>query len=263
MFHKKSAVIVDMAGNEYKNSTPPRRPGNSGRPFFKKLSSFSLKDGLIILLTVIILVVSYLLSPWGHVQTITVSGVNYLGAQEIIDASQINHHSLVLDTLLRKSQIRRKIKQKIPLVKTIDYHYRNFNDLQISVQEHRTVGFLLKDNNYYRILENKKIIPNKLKQPIDSYPVYQDLGPKTSIAHLVELYLSLPSKMRNDISEIHGDPNPKSHPYRLILYMNDGNRVIGDRRTLKAKLRYYPRIASLMSQKGTINLELGAYSYSK
>ncbi|MBA1434354.1 cell division protein FtsQ/DivIB [Bombilactobacillus bombi] len=228
-----------------------------------KLSASNVKSYFIIFLVILIAGIGYLFSPLGHVAQISVTGVNYLGEQQIINASGINNESLVVSTLLRQKIICQKIKRQVPLVKNVNYSYTKFNHLQINVKEYQTVGFLLHNNGYYRVLENSRVVPSKLQQPIGNFPVYQDFGNKTSLSKFVQLYLKLSPKLRNDISEIHGQKKTNSkHPYRITLYMNDGNMVVGDVRTLKNKLRYYPQIVQQMPTKGIVNLELGAYSYS-
>lgn len=254
--HKRNNLI--FMDNEYQRAKPKKHHGVN---IIKKLRHISFKNYFIIILGLLIIVIGYFFSPLGHVQTISVTGTNYLGAQQIIDASKIKNDSLVVSTLIYKKSICRCIKQQVPLVKTVNYHYHDFNNLKIDVQEYQTVGFLLKDGDYYRILENNRVLSKKLAQPIGNFPVYQDFGTKTSLAKFVQLYLHLPAKLRNDISEIHGDKNTK-HQYRITLYMNDGNIVIGDIRTLENKLRYYPEIAKQMPNNGIVNLELGAYSKS-
>lgn len=252
---RNNLIFID---NEYQ---PAQSKQHHGVNLIQKLRRISFKNYFIVFLGILIIVIGYLFSPLGHVRTISVTGTNYLGAQQIIDASQIKNESLVINTLIHKKSIYRRIQRQVPLVKTVNYHYQDFNNLKINVHEYQTVGFLLKNGGYYRILENSRILSEKLAQPIGNFPVYQDFGTKTSLAKFVQLYLHLPAKLRNDISEIHGNKNIKNQ-YRITLYMNDGNIVIGDIRTLQDKLQYYPEIAKQMPAKGIVNLELGAYSKS-
>ncbi|AXX64648.1 hypothetical protein DS830_03840 [Bombilactobacillus bombi] len=249
---RNNLIFID---NGYKHPVKKRR---HRRNIFQKIS---FKSYFMLLLLVLIVSIGYVFSPLGHVSQISVKGTNYIGAQQIIDASKISNDSLVVQTLFQKRTICRQIKRQVPLVKKVDYHYDNLNHLKITVQEYQTVGFLLKKDGYYRILENSQILHSKLQQPIGNFPIYQDFGSKTSLQRFVQLYLHLSLKLRNDISEIHGESkNQTKHPYRVMLYMNDGNIIIGDIRTLKSKLRYYPEIAHQMQTKGIVNLEVGAYS---
>lgn len=253
--------LLYLKHNTYKASHSKR--SKSRWTLLKALSQISLKSYFIIFLALLVIFWGYWFSPLGRVAKISVSGVNYLGEQQIIDATKINSNSSVLLTLLQQRQLKRQIKTQVPLVKQVSFRFSNFNQLKISVTEYQTVGFVIKNDGYFRVLENNQIIKPKLQQPIGSFPVYQTFGPHTSLKQIIHLYLSLAPKLRNDISEIHGSPRKSLYPYRLKLYMNDGNCVIGDIRTLKTKLRYYPAIASRMSEKGVVNLELGAYSRPK
>lgn len=233
---------------------------SSGTNLVKKLRKISLKNYLIAIVTIIIIFLAYLFSPIGHVQKISVSGVNYLGEQQVINASGINHDSLVLNTLVHKKKIEQNIKKKVPLIKDVSYHYNGFNNLDITVKEYKTAGFVIKNNGYYRVLENNHVIKPKLSQPIGNFPIYQTFGKKTPLTKIIKLYVSLPSKLRNDISEIHGSTSTSKYPYQIKIYMNDGNIVIGDIRTINSKLKYYPSIARQLRGKNIINMEIGVYS---
>ncbi|UQS83791.1 cell division protein FtsQ/DivIB [Bombilactobacillus thymidiniphilus] len=241
----------------FDNDYQPKEQQPKKVHWWNKISPISY---LVVLLVTLVIFISYLVSPIGHVQQIMVSGTNYLGAQQVIDASKISHNSLVLQTIIQKPTIKKQIKNRVPLIKDVDYHYDGYNKLKIKVREYQTVGFVVQNNGYYRVLENKKIIQPKLRQPIGNFPVYQTFGAKTSLSEIVKFYLAVPHALKSDISEVHGSKDIKNHPYRLTIYMNDGNMVIGDIRTLAAKLKYYPAITKQMSDKGIVNLEIGAYS---
>lgn len=256
MKKNKSNELLQFKNQYHRSQSESNKTQTYQRRLRKILPGSLIMLGLVSL----ILVIGYLFSPLGHVQKISVVGVNYLGAQQVIDASRIDKNTLVLQTLIERSKIEKQIKTKVPLVKTINYHYQQFNQLTFTVREYQTVGFITKKQGYYRVLENQQLVNQKLKQPIGNFPVYQNLNAKVTLKQVVKLYLSCSPSLRSDISEIHGSQNAKEHPYRVNLYMNDGNLVVGDIRTLAAKLKYYPAISKTMSKNGVINLEVGAYS---
>ncbi|UQS82705.1 FtsQ-type POTRA domain-containing protein [Bombilactobacillus folatiphilus] len=258
MKNSKQQTMLKFQNQYSRNHQRPTR----WMRFKNILRKFSFKNLFLLMLMLGILFIGYLFSPLGHVRTINVTGVNYLGAQQIIDASKIDNNSLVLQTLLIRKRINQQVKRQVPLIKDINYYYTNFNTLHFKVKEYRTVGFVVRNHGYYRILENKKIINSKLKQPIGNFPIYQNLNHKVTLAKTVELYVKCPHTLKSDISEIHGSKNSLKYPYRVELYMNDGNLIIGDIRTLESKLKYYPAIVKTMSKKGVINLEIGAYLQS-
>lgn len=217
------------------------------------------KNSLIFIIVFVIVLIAYFGSSLSKVRNIDVKGVNDLGAQQVIDATKIDDNSTLLNILIHHKSISKKTERALPSIKSISFRTRNLRDLTIDVKEHPTLGFIYKNGEYYRIINGGQVIDKKMSSPIGNYPIYSNFGAKR-LKKMSNIYAELPSNVKTNVSEIYNSPT-KLNPYRIKIDMNDGNKVIADMRTVKSKLKYYPGMAAQMKKKGTIDLEVGAYSY--
>ena len=225
----------------------------------KKIKIKVSKNSLIIMLVFLIVLIAYFGSPLSKVRNINVKGVNDLGAQQVINATEIDDHSNLFNVLLHHGSISKETEKKLPSIESISLRTHNLRDLTITVKERSTLGFIAKNGGYYRIINNDQIINQKLNSPIGSYPIYSNFSHKR-LKQISNIYAKLAKNIQTNISEIRNAPT-KLNPYRIKIDMNDGNKVIADMRTVQSKLKYYPGMASQMKKKGVIDLEIGAYSY--
>ncbi|WDT66371.1 cell division protein FtsQ/DivIB [Companilactobacillus crustorum] len=217
------------------------------------------KNGLIFIIVFIIVLIAYFGSPLSKVRDINVKGVNDLGAQQVINATKIDENSTLLDVLLHHGSISKKTAKKLPSIKSVTFRTYNLRDLVINVKEYPTLGYINKDGGYYRIIDNGRVLNQKLNSPIGNYPIYSNFN-SGRLREIANIYADLPSNVQTNVSEFYNSPT-KLNPYRIKIDMNDGNKVIADMRTVKTKLKYYPGMAAQMKKKGVIDLEIGAYSY--
>jgi len=217
------------------------------------------KNWLIFIIVFIIILIAYFGSSLSKVRNINVEGVNDLGAQQVINATKIDDNSVLLNVLVHHKSILKETQKALPSIKSASLKSRNLRDLTIDVKEYPTLGYIYKDGDYYRIINNGKVINQKMSSPIGNYPVYSNFG-KERLKKMSNIYAELPSNVKTNVSEFYNSPT-KLNPYRIKIDMNDGNKVIADMRTIKSKLKYYPGMAAQMKKKGVIDLEIGAYSY--
>lgn len=225
----------------------------------KKAKSYQ-KSFIILFIAIVIIILAYLGSSFSKVRNITVKGVNDLGAQQVIDATNISDNSLLIGVFLHHKSISEQTHKQLPSVKSVSFRTHNLRDLTIDVNEYPTLGLIYKNGYYYRIIDNGKILSNKLKSYTGNYPIYTDFDKKSDLVKITKIYKKMPESVKNNISEIHNASN-KINPYRIKIDMNDGNKVIADIRTVDKKMKYYPSIAAQMKKKGVIDMEIGAYSY--
>lgn len=225
----------------------------------KKRKSYE-KSFLIFIIAIIIITLAYFGSPLSKVKDITVKGVNDLGAQQVINATDISDNSLLVGVFFRQNSISDATRKKLPSVKSISFRTKNMRDLIINVKEYATLGLIYKNGYYYRIIDNGRILTNKLKSYTGNYPIYTNFNKKRELEKITKIYKKMPESVKNNVSEIH-NASTKVNPYRIKIDMNDGNKIVADVRTVDKKMKYYPSIASQMKKKGVINLEIGAYSY--
>ncbi|WP_125589513.1 cell division protein FtsQ/DivIB [Companilactobacillus jidongensis] len=225
-----------------------------------KKKKSNVKNIVIFFIAVVIIFIAYLGSPLSKVRNISVKGVNDLGGQQVIDATKINDNTLLMSVFFEKKSIAEQTEKKLPSIKNISFKTRNLRDLTINVTEYQTLGLIYKNGYYYRIIDNGRIINQEMKAPIGNYPIYSGFNSKNKLKKISDIYKDLNDNVKTNVSEFYNSPT-KLNPYRIKIDMNDGNKVVADIRTVQAKMKYYPGIASQMKKKGVINLEVGAYSY--
>jgi cell division protein FtsQ len=200
----------------------------------------------------------YYVSPLAHVGELSVTGVKITAAQDVINASRLSQKSYVVPTILQQKKITQQMQKKIPALKQVKIKFSQWNHGRIEVVEQETVGFFAKKNGYQRIFSNGAVDREILSKPIGNFPVYAGFKAGATLDQVVKLYAKMPNQIQNAISEIKADPS-KSNPYRIHLYMNDGNEVLADSRTVISRLKYYGNIVSQTKEKGVVDLEVGAF----
>lgn len=232
-------------------------------PQLKKRLAHRIKVNLIIIVSTLALAslfLIYLITPLSRVNVISVTGEQTVAIQKIIDASGINHYTNVITTLVRKQQIAKQITTELPRIETATINLNGINNLNIKVKEYPLAGYQTTKNGYYAILMNGKVIHQLINKPIGNYPLFDNFTNSKYLAMMIDAYEKIPSKIRNSISEIKYQ-SQKDNPYQIIIFMNDGNEIIGDMRTISSKITYYPQIAGQLKEKSVIDLEVGAFSY--
>ncbi|GKQ42848.1 cell division protein DivIB [Companilactobacillus sp. RD055328] len=227
---------------------------------FKAFVVDNIKNFIIGAIVLLVLFIAYLGSPLSKTSQINVSGINDLGEQQVINASKISTDTSVLNVFSHKRTYEQRVKDDLQTIKTINFDIDSFNKLDIKIKEYETVGFILKDGHYYRILETGKTVSKKLKLPIGNYPVYSGFDNKDVLDNTIKQYAKLDLKIKNSISEVKYEP-AKLDKNKVRLYMNDGNEVIVNTKTMVKKMKYYPSISSQMKEKGVVDLEVGSFSY--
>lgn len=206
-----------------------------------------------------LLVALYFIFPISKVASVKVEyHDSYIGDQ-IVDLSQIKPQSLLISVFFDQHRIEQRIKKQAPEIKKVDFVYTN-QKIKLEVKESKNLGYVSKNNLFYRVGLNGKVSKIAHKQPDNNVPLYFGFS-KTSVKRkMAEQLNQLPFKIVKAISEIHFAPT-KSDPERILLYMNDGNQVIATLATFANKMKYYPQIKAQSDQKIRIDFQVGAYSY--
>lgn len=211
--------------------------------------------------TLIVLIVGgYLVSPLSKVETIKVSGNTHFSTAQIKEIGNIHKNDWIFPYLMGNRDKSKQVYKKQPKLLSYQVHRHGFNTLKITVKENMVAGLVFRNQKYYTILDNGKVIKKPTTQPSGDYPVFKNFHKTSVLNALLTQFKQLPPVVRSGISEIDYAPS-KDNPNRLHLYMNDGNEVYAILPTFAAKMKYYPQMAADMKQSGVIDLEVGAYSY--
>lgn len=206
----------------------------------------------------LMLSVIFFQSPLSRVNQIRISGEQIASEASILKASGISNATHIWD--VHAQSITRKL-QKVPSVAhaTITVSFPNI--VTIRVQEYGRKAYLLRQGRYYPILENgsKLSMLPKGKLPMDA-PVLIGFNQTEALKRVAEGLSHVPRAIIHNISDIHYIGHASSGN-DLILYMNDGNKVVASTRTFATNIRVYPEIAANLpkGKTGTIHLSVGSY----
>ncbi|UDE95751.1 cell division protein FtsQ/DivIB [Carnobacterium viridans] len=214
---------------------------------------------LILLFSFAILIVVYFISPLSKVDIVSVRGTKEVADQEIIDESGIKSGGNLWEIFFERNKISGEVVSELPQVKSMKIVLDGLNDYTLEIQEYETVAYLVKDNKYYNILENGKIVNESRKVSIGNPPIFKEFEENKALKEMIAQYQSLNENIQNSISEVQYTPS-EVDDYLIKLYMNDGNEVIASIPSFAEKMNYYPdMVKKVGDQKGTINIEVGAY----
>lgn len=247
--------VKDLSLRTRKHRNKKRRKYYQNKNNFKKMVTILCN---FIFLLLIIVIVNL---PIFNVKSINVLANNSVDKNEIINDSNISLHKKIFSVFLSKRNIENKIVQDNKLVKNVSINTRNFNEVVIKVDEYPVIGYLYKKNNYHLVLSNGVIVKDRIvKQPKLNLPIYLNFKDDSNFHNLIFQYSKLPISVQEGISQINFSPT-KADPERIHIFMNDGNQVYARISSFGRKMKFYSKMASEMTKKGIINLEVGAYSY--
>lgn len=216
---------------------------------------------IISIAVLIILVLVYFVSPLSKLSKITVSGNENTTTETIVADSKLKAGSPLWDQYWNRSVYEKNIVKTLPRVSKAVISFDGMNSFKISIQEYEVVATEAFEGSYYPILENGKILPDKLENQPGGMPVFENFEDEEIIKNLMVSYTQLSDELKEKISEIKYAPS-ESNKDLVNLYMRDNNRVLVNISQLAEKMKYYDQVAAQMSEAGVIDMEVGIYSYS-
>ena len=205
----------------------------------------------------------YSIMPISRLASLDVSGGDKQTKIAVIKASGLNYYESLFSIWPDKSKIEKRISDKVGNVKSVKLSIRRFNHVNLAITEYRTIGYVERDNLYYKLSSSGMTVNYGVEDFDGSYPVFYGFNNNRRLLKDMALQVdSVDRKVRGCISEIHFEPS-KVDPERVHVYMNDGNEVIAQISTFSRKINYYPQYTAKMKFKGIIDLEVGAYAYPK
>jgi cell division protein FtsQ len=201
----------------------------------------------------LLMVVVYFQSDLSHVKKITVTGNYFVTDKEILESSMISTQTKYLN--VSEGEIKKRLED-ISEISTITVEKKFFNHVVISVKEYQRVGYFKKDNTYYPMLQNGKMLKPLLKneRPVNA-PVIVSWKDPEQLETMAQELQKLPEGIIHRISEITHTPDT-NNPSRLTLFMTDGNKVVTSISKFSERLSAYPSLISEIKpdEKGTFYL---------
>lgn len=187
-------------------------------------------------------------------------GNEAVDSQQIIEQSKLEKGESLWEQFGDRDIYEEKISRQLPRVKKAAISLNGINSFKISIEEYKVVALESVDGIYHPILENGKILPEEMSAPESGMPVFQNFDDQAIIKNLMSSYNELPDSLKQNISEIRYAPSNVNKEL-VNLYMKDTNIVIVNISQLVEKMAYYDRVASQMEKPGTIDMEVGIFSY--
>ncbi|MEI5994864.1 cell division protein FtsQ/DivIB [Candidatus Enterococcus mansonii] len=232
-------------------------------PKIKKVRNKRLYRRLTLIVSVFliaIIIVLYFVSPLSKLGKVTVTGNNSVDSQKIITQSKLESGKSLWEQFGDRKIYEQKIKRQLPRVKKASIALSGINSFNIKIDEYKVVALESVSGVYHPILENGKVLPEEMAAPESGMPVFQNFQDQSTIQNLMNSYKKLPENLKQNISEIRYAPS-NSNKELINLHMKDTNIVIVNISQLVEKMAYYERIAGQLDKPGTIDMEVGIFSY--
>ncbi|WP_241654571.1 cell division protein FtsQ/DivIB [Sporolactobacillus shoreae] len=206
----------------------------------------------------LILAVVYFQSPLSRVSRISVSGQQIVSRSEVLRASGISNKTHIWD--VGSGNVEKQI-EKLPSIQHASVRKAFPNSVSIHIQEYGRKAYLLKNGTYFPILQNGTLLGPLQKgfMPTDA-PILVNFTNPSALKEVSEGLAAIPASLVHGISDIHYI-NGGTDPDNLILYMNDGNRVVANSKTFGDNIKLYPEILANLpnGEHGTVHLSVGSY----
>lgn len=238
----------DVQANEH--------PKERSMAFYKVMQRYI---PIVIINLLIIIIMSYLISPLSKVATIAVKGNEAVYDQQIIEESGIRSKDSVLELMRKKDTTAENIVRNLPQVSESSVDISGFNEVIIQVKEYNTVAYIAKEQSYLRVLENGTVLDEEYNVSIGNQPVLTKFEEGAALDRMIEELSKIDMPILNLISEIELVTDRENSLF-IRVYMNNGNRVLSLIPTFSEKIPYYPQMVKAVNgKKGVFDMEAGVY----
>lgn len=232
-------------------------------PNIKKIRNKRLYRRLTLIISIFvvaIVIALYFVSPLSKLGAITVTGNQSVDSQKIIQQSKLVEGDSLWGQFNDRKIYEEKIERQLPRIKKASISLNGINSFKIAVEEYKIIALESSNGEYHPILENGKILSEKSSTPESGLPIFANFKDQTIIKNLMNSYNQLPENIKQNISEIRYSPSNVNKEL-VNLQMKDTNVVIVNISQMVEKMAYYDKVASQMDKHGTVDMEVGIFSY--
>ncbi|MFA7744745.1 cell division protein FtsQ/DivIB [Salinicoccus roseus] len=242
--------IETYAPKEKHKEAPKRRKRT--RPKFTRAHFYLML--LMLLLFLVGLLIWYVTSSASEVKNIEISGNQLISDEEVEERLQFGTGDRMFSANL--SQATENIAM-LPAVEEVEIEREWWNTINVSVTEYQAVGYVANNSDYYPVLENAQVLRGYPSTP-GSAPILHYFEGR-EFDRMVEGLNDIEPDIREGISEIYYRPSENSST-RIHMFMNDGQEIVADYRTINEKMNYYLSMREEIGdpQSGLIDLEIGS-----
>ncbi len=194
---------------------------------------------------VLIFIVIYLQSPMSYVKNISVNGLQWLEKEEIINQSEIEENANFWG--VQTKELEENIVSH-PQIKEADVSKSFPNTIIMDITELRHVAYVELNGKIQPLLENGDLLEEVNSSDINGEaPILKGFNDNHYLQETAEELANLSTYVAALISEVNWIPSD-SNPYKIQLYMTDGQEVEASIRNLSGNLDSYPSIVSQLDQ---------------
>lgn len=215
--------------------------------------------GLVLFFSLTLFIGIYFLTPYSQVGAIVVEGTDEVLDQEVINESKIRSGDSLWQTYFNKSEIEKEIKATLPQVKSMELTIKDFHDVHFDISEYETVAYLYKEDTYFKILDNEKVLREPYPNNVGNLPTFFNFVDEDVLQQMLSEYNQLEQSIQSMISEVEWIENERN-PLLVKAYMNNGNEVLASIPSFSERLKRYPQLVrAVKGENGLFDLEAGAY----
>lgn len=207
-----------------------------------------------------ILSLGYFISPLSNVKSVRVLGAQEINTHKIVAVSGIKAQDKVINVVLKKAEIKAKLRKSFPEIKESSIQVKNWNNFIINIKQYTVAGYVKEKNGYKAILINGKLSTytlSKSKLKADK-PIFINYNSAKRLRDTLSIYKQFPKVIKDQVRVIDGNTK---RPTQIKLILKDKNIILGSMPTIVDKIKYYPVIAKNLKQSSVVDFEIGAFSH--
>lgn len=233
------------------------------KPAKDKIPGLHILRALTILFPSLLLLIvsSYLLSPYATMKDIRIEGTVQTTADDIRQSSGIQDSDYTINLLLDKAKYEEQIKSNY-WVESAQLVYQFPTKFTIKVKEYDIVAYYVSGENHYPILSSGQLETSAVS--LVSLPeTYLSVlfNDSEQIKAFVSELSQISPELKAAIQKVELAPSKvTSDLIRLTMY--DTDEVLVPLSEMSKKLPYYSKIKPQLSEPSVIDMEAGIYSYT-
>lgn len=236
--------------------TKQKKKKTDFKKFFKKPKRSFVYTGLFALVILFAgVLLWYVFSSASNVKEVNISGNSLISDEELSERLQFGTGDKMFSANTGRAEENIEL---LPAIEEVTIGRDWWNGIEVNVQEFRPLAYVSKEGSYYPVLENRRVLRGYPGIPNDAPILHYFEGEEFDT--LVNNLNEIEPAILEGISEIYYRPSDSSST-RIHMFMNDGQEVVADYRTVADKMNYYIGIRNEIGDEGTkgvIDLEIGS-----